>query len=457
MNKENQLSIDLLNELGGVENIKSITNCMTRVRLTLHNEDVVSMDNLKKITGVLGVIKHTSSDEYQIIVGPGTCTNVRKIMEDEINKHALPKSVIAGEDLKEHMKKKYNVSFSNVLKSISNIFIPLMPGFIACGLLSGIANILKNPHISGNFALNYPDLVFLIAIFGNSIFSIMLIFVGITTAKAFNGSIAIGGALAGILVHPDLVKITLFGQALIPARGGIISIMMVVYLACELEKFLKKHITGSLDLILVPLLTISITGILALIAIQPIGGIVADFIGKITINGLNNGGFIMAFALGCFFLPLVMTGLHQALIPIHAQLINATGTTILLPILAMAGAGQVGASLAVWFKTKDKHMKKLIKTSLPVGILGIGEPLIYGVTLPLGKPFITACVAGGFGGSVVGLFKVGAISIGISGLPLMLSLGNGMIMHYLLGLLTAYVTGFILTWIIGFKDINETS
>jgi PTS system sucrose-specific IIC component len=455
MSKEQQLSKDLLDQLGGINNIKTIDNCMTRVRLTLHNESLASLDNLKKVAGVMGVIKADNSHEYQIIVGPGTCAKVKDIIEAQMTQSTQNKA--SGEDLKKQMQNKYNVSFNNVLKNIANIFIPLLPGFIACGLLTGIANVLKNPQISGDFALMYPNLVYLISIFGSSIFSVMLVFVGITTARAFGGSIAIGGALAGILIHPDLVKITLFGEHLIPARGGIISIMMVVYFACELEKFLKKYITGSLDLILVPLITISISGLLALVAIQPLGGVVAEFIGKITIAGLDNGGFVMGFALGCFFLPLVMTGLHQALIPIHAQLIQATGTTILLPILAMAGAGQVGAAAAVWFKTKNQNMKKLIKTSLPVGILGIGEPLIYGVTLPLGKPFITACVAGGFGGGVVALFKVGSLSIGISGLPLALSLGNGMILHYLIGLLTAYVMGFLLTFVVGFKDLPENS
>ena len=148
-----------------------------------------------------------------------------------------------------------------------------------------------------------------------------------------------------------------------------------------------------------------------------------------------------------------MTGLHQGLTPIHAELLNQYGVTILLPILAMAGAGQVGASIAVYLKTKNKKLKQTIASALPVGFMGIGEPLIYGVTLPLGKPFIAACIGGAFGGAVQAFFIVGATSIGLSGLPLAASTDK--IIYYLLGLITAYTVGFIAAWFIGFSDPAE--
>ena len=120
---------------------------------------------------------------------------------------------------------------------------------------------------------------------------------------------------------------------------------------------------------------------------------------------LKVGGPISGFILGLFFLPMVMLGLHQILTPIHLEMIQKLGFTPLLPILAMAGGGQVGAAIALWVKCrKNKQLVNMIKGALPVGILGVGEPLIYGVTLPLGRPFITACVGGGIGGAVVAAF-----------------------------------------------------
>jgi PTS system sucrose-specific IIC component len=150
-----------------------------------------------------------------------------------------------------------------------------------------------------------------------------------------------------------------------------------------------------------------------------------------------------------------MTGLHQGLTPIHADLLKTTGQNLLLPILAMAGAGQVGASIAVYFKTRNSRLKKTIASGLPVGILGIGEPLIYGVTLPLGKPFLGACIGGAFGGAFNAAMGVASISMGISGLPLAILITPGTVGYYLLGILISYVAGFIATYLLGFEDPEE--
>ena len=137
-----------------------------------------------------------------------------------------------------------------------------------------------------------------------------------------------------------------------------------------------------------------------------VAGEVSTAIGDFANWLLANGGAGAGFVLGGLFLPLVMLGLHQALIPIHTTLIEQQGYTVLLPILAMAGAGQVGAAVAVYFRLRrNTSIRTTIKSALPAGLLGVGEPLIYGVSLPLGRPFITACVGGAFGGGFVGLFN----------------------------------------------------
>lgn len=148
---------------------------------------------------------------------------------------------------------------------------------------------------------------------------------------------------------------------------------------------------------------------------------------------------------------MVMLGLHQILTPIHLEMIQKLGFTPLLPILAMAGGGQVGAAIALWVKCrKNKQLVNMIKGALPVGILGVGEPLIYGVTLPLGRPFITACVGGGIGGAVVAAFgQVGSIAIGPSGVALIPLIAHNMWWAHILGLLASYVGGFIATYFWG--------
>ncbi|APZ49487.1 hypothetical protein BW721_07255 [Jeotgalibaca sp. PTS2502] len=142
-------------------------------------------------------------------------------------------------------------------------------------------------------------------------------------------------------------------------------------------------------------------GLLTIFIIMPVAGVISSsLVGSITWI-LNVGGAFAGFVLGALFLPMVMFGLHQILTPIHIEMIASSGKTLLLPILAMAGAGQVGAAIALWIRCrKNKQLTNMIKGSLPVGILGIGEPLIYAVSLPLGRPFITACIGGGIGGAM---------------------------------------------------------
>ena len=189
------------------------------------------------------------------------------------------------------------------------------------------------------------------------------------------------------------------------------------------------------SLFLTPLFTFLIAGTIAICVLQPLGGFLSDCIGTAATSAIGSGGAVTGFILGGTFLPMVMLGIHQTLTPIHAELLARYGVTILLPVLAMAGAGQVGASFAVYCKTKNRFLKKTIASALPVGIMGVGEPLIYGVTLPLGKPFIGACIGGACGGAVQAQFMVGAATLGISGLPL--AAATDQIPVYLLGLVTA--------------------
>lgn len=269
----------------------------------------------------------------------------------------------------------------------------------------------------------------------------------------------IGGALGGVLSSAALANITLFGKALTPSRGGIISVILVVALAVFVEKQCRKFVPDVLDLFVTPLVTITVSVLAALFVLQPIGGTISDAMGILVANTIASDNTFVSVLSGAIsgglFLPLVMTGMHQALTPIHADLIANVGFTILLPALAAAGMAQVGATFAVVKKTKNQRLKRTAKNGLIPGILGIGEPLIYGVTLPLGKPFLGACLGAAVGGAVMALFKVGAVALGVSGLPLALLIADGKILPFLVGVLASYVAGFFFTSILGFEDPTE--
>lgn len=456
----NKLAQEIFNLIGPADNIIEIKNCMTRLRVQLKAE-AFSESQLKSLPGVFGVNRVDS--ELQIVLGPGKAaaitTLVKELMEQATT---VPTSAPSRDDtftpyyqvgdgaaLHEAIRAKNATPWKLALKKISNIFVPIIPGFIGCGLITGILNII----FKLDPATTQEPLLQVLAVAGAAVFWGLNLFVGVNAAKEFGGSPIIGGVLAAILTNPALGQITIMGQHLVPGRGGIIAVVLVAFFGAWLEQRLQKSIPEMFSLFLTPLFTILISTVVALAICQPIGGLLSEAIGYGATESIRYGGPVTGFILGGTFLPMVMVGIHQGLTPIHAELLNRSGVTILLPILAMAGAGQVGAAAAVYLRTKNQRIKKTIASALPVGLMGVGEPLIYGVTLPLGKPFIGACIGGACGGAVQAYGMVGASTLGISGLPLAASTDN--VGLYLIGLVVGYVGGFIATYIIGFDDPKE--
>lgn len=443
--KIQRISKSIIKNVGGEGNIASFENCMTRLRIKLKDMSRIDKEELEKTDGILGVV--VSGSTIQIVVGPGTANKV----SDEIsNTTSIEVEDVAkvgdAEEVKKQAKKQYRITGEGMNK-IAQIFMPLIPAFIGSGLIMGINNILKLYEVNEN-------VTGLLGAFSGAVFGYLAIMVGMTAAKVFGGSVAIGGLMGGITISPVLESVELFGRQLVPGRGGIIAVLLIVWFASRVEKRLRKSLPDALDLMVTPILTIVISGLVAVIVLQPLGGLISDSIGNIVSVVIEKGGAITGAILGGTFLPLVMLGIHQGLTPVHLDLIETTGVTLLLPILAMAGAGQVGASFAVYSRTKNERLKKTAGNALPVGILGIGEPLIYGVTLPLGKPFIGACIGGAVGGAIVAAFGLGSTGLGISGLPLAILIKDGA-GKYLLGIAGAYIGGYIATLLLGWEDPIE--
>ncbi|RSD25136.1 PTS transporter subunit EIIC [Mesobacillus subterraneus] len=452
MRNEERLAKEILEQLGGAGNIADVASCMTRLRVKPADYGKVNIAGIKKIDGVLGVVEE---ETLQIILGPGIVTKVANEVSEITGKSARlvdesdpnPFEGLAGRT-KDELNKKNSTPFKLFLRKIASIFIPLIPAIVASGLIAGITNVIVRSEIID------PESAFIqiLNLIGWGIFGYLGVFVGINTAREFGGSPALGGAAGILIINPGLANITLFGEALVPGRGGLIGVMLAAVFIAWLEKRIRKFVPASLDIIFTPTLSLLITGIATLFVLQPVGGLISDLITKGLLGLLDFGGIVAGLVLAGTFLPLVVTGLHQGLTPVHMELINTIGDDPLLPILAMGGAGQVGAAFAIYFKTKNERLKKVIKGGLPVGMLGIGEPLIFGVTLPLGRPFLTACLGAAVGGAFQAFFKIATIAIGVSGIPLAFLVHTNQILLYLLGLLIAYIFGFIFTWTFGFKD-----
>lgn len=470
-NKEQRLAREIYVQVGGMGNVNKVIHCMTRVRMDIKDTSLVNMAGLKSIDGVLGIVEE---ETLQVVLGPGIVNKVAKEMV-KLGGVGLGETIpvqknLSNENLsgrekaerktaitKAEQKKKNNTPFKRALKSIASIFVPLIPAFVGAGIIGGIASVLQNLLTAGDLSADYwITIVAVLNIIKNGLFGFLNIYVGINAAKVFGATEGLGGVAAGIIyltgMNPEMPLPNIFtGGDLIAGQGGIIGVVFAVYLLSIVEKALRKVIPDSLDVIVTPTISLLVIGLVTIFLIMPIAGVISSsLVGAITWV-LNVGGAFSGFILGLTFLPMVMFGLHQVLTPIHIEMIASQGMTLLLPILAMAGGGQVGASLALWVKCrKNKQLTNMIKGSLPVGILGIGEPLIYAVTLPLGRPFVTACIGGGIGGAVIGgIGGIGATAIGPSGVALIPLIADNLWLGYLLGLLAAYAGGFIVTYLFG--------
>ena len=447
-----RIAQELYERLGRADNILQATNCMTRLRVRLVRKDAALVAAVKGVKGVIGALD--VGDEFQIVLGPGrvqaVADEVRSFMAaDRAAAKKKSGANVEVEALREAIKAKNATPVKLFFRRIASIFVPLIPGFIACGLITGILGVyLKLAPEAAN-----APLVKLLAVFGNAVFWGMNLFVGWSAAQVFGGTPILGGVLAAVISHPGLANVTLSDAPLLPGRGGVISVVLAAGMGVWLEKRLHRVVPEIFDLFLTPLLTVLLAGAATVLVVQPLGGVLSDWIGRTATAAVESGGAVTGFVLGGLWLPMVMLGIHQAMTPIHVDLIARYGVTVLLPILAMAGAGQVGASMAVYVRTKSRRLKKTVASALPVGLMGVGEPLIYGVTLPLGKPFVGACIGGAAGGAVQAHFAVGAATLGISGLPLAGATDH--VLMYLLGVVVAYAVGFAATWALGFDDPEE--
>lgn len=460
------LAKQIVELVGGESNINTAAHCMTRVRLKVKDSAQVKLDALKNVDGIMGVVE---SDTLQVVVGPG---KAKKVYDAIVEDYSIKAGgdVESWEDNKAAQKASQNETpLKRALKTISNIFIPLIPAIIAAGLFNGFASLIGQMWKPTEGVLFITQQLF--SLIGSGFLGYFAIYTGINAAKEFGGTPALGGVVGGITIGAGINTISAalglynadvpLESVLTTGKGGIIGVIVGVWLMSIIERKVRKIVPDVLDLVITPFVTLLLTGIALVFVIMPLAGLLSDGLVaalSVIINSESNiVRIISGYVLAAVFLPMVLLGLHHGLIPIYAIQLEQMGGVSLFPVLAMAGAGQVGAAIAIYLKAKrvnNTRMQKTILGALPAGFLGVGEPLIYGVTLPLGKPFITAGLGAGFGGAWVMLTGVMASAWGPSGLvalPLMQT--PAMILNFLIGLVLAYVAGFIITALFIKEDI----
>lgn len=455
------LARKIVENLGGKDNIINSYNCMTRMRSQVKDESKVNEESLKSLDGVLGLVKEGNS--FQVVLGPG---KAKKVTDEAVELFGIVRDQ-RQEDWQENKQAIKENQKSNPLKRglklIADIFIPLIPAIIAAGLFNGLASLVGQLISQGTLSESWSIVNLVLGLMGGAFLGYFAIYTGIRSAEVFGATPALGGMIGAMSIGANINLISeylgLFNaevpleSVLTTGKGGIIGVILAVWILSKVEKGIRKSVPDVLDIIVTPFVSLLVTGLLYVLVIMPVTGYLSDLLVSALSVIINSPSpvvrVISGFILSALFLPMVLLGLHHGLIPIYAIQLENLGGVTLFPVLAMAGAGQVGAAIAIYLKAKRVGNQRLIKViagALPAGFLGVGEPLIYGVTLPMFKPFITAGLGAGFGGAFVMLMGVMSTAWGPSGLvaiPLMQT-GQQML-YYFLGLIISYIAGFIIT------------
>ena len=457
--------------LGGSGNVVSFANCMTRLRVTVRSEEQVDEAGLRGIADVLSIV-HDRQFCYEIVVGPGKSKKYadicRTLCADAPKENAGPSKQA---DANEPKKNRSKLSFvRTALKTLGDIFVPLIPGVIASGICAGFASLIAQAVPQYQSSPVWSLVYQILSLINTAFMTFITAWVGYRAAERFGATPILGGMLGMITSLDGINSIaSILGLAnesaplasvLHSGKGGVLAVIFGVLLLSFVEKKLRAHMPESIDIVFTPLLTLLICVIPYILVIMPLFGYVSSGIawvfGKLCLSESVIVRMLTGYVSAAAFLPLVATGMHHGLIALYTVQLQELGYVTLYPAFAMAGAGQVGAALAILRKAKkagDTKMCSVIRGALPAGLLGIGEPLIYGVTLPLGRPFITAGIGAGFGGALVMAFEVASTTWGPSGLLgafVMTGGPNGAvrsILIYLAGLVVSYICSYIITWI----------
>ena len=443
--KYEKLAKDIIANVGGKENVNSLTHCITRLRFKLKDESKANTEVLKNMDGVVTVVK--SGGQYQVVIG----NHVPDVYADVVLIGGF------GNTSEEESKEKLS-PLSAFIDIVSGVFQPVLGVLAATGMIKGLNAILIAAKILEDTSSTYMVLNAI----GDCLFYFFPIFLGFTAAKKFKLSQFTGMAIGASLVYPTITGVA--GQTLdflgipmiMPASGyssTVIPIILSIYIASKVEKIFKKIIPDVVKTFLVPFCTLLITVPVTFMAIGPVATWAANILGDITLSIYNFSPVIAGLFIGGFWQVFVMFGLHWGLVPIAMNNLTVLGGD---PVLAASVAvcfAQTGVVMAIMTKTKDKKLKSLCIPAAISGFFGVTEPAIYGITLPRKKPFIISCIIGGITGGIIGFFRTTGYmvgGIGVFALPSYINPAGidkgfyGMVLAMIAGLVLGFIAMFIL-------------
>lgn len=454
-----KLAEEIIKNVGEKDNIISAEHCATRLRFHLKDFSKRNDEAIMDLDDVKGT--NLSNNQYQIILGSGKVN----LVTDEVLK------IIGDEKISDAPVEKEGNWLQRAVKTLSDIFVPIIPAIVAGGLLMGLNNILTAPFFNGrsNSIISlYPGIAGLaqmINTFSSAAFAFLPVLIGFSATKKFGGNPYLGAAMGMIMVHPDLLNAynlaatpagdiplwNIFGWD-IPAvgyQGTVLPVLAVAWILAKIETRLHKVTPTWLDNLTTPLLATLITGFITFAFVGPLLRTAGDLLTVGITSMYNTLGFLGGALFGLFYAPITMTGMHHSFIPIETQLIakatTSAGGSFIFPTASMNNVAQGAAVLAVLMITKNEKMKSTAAASGVSALLGITEPAMFGINLRLRYPFIAAIIGSAVGSAWLAFRHVLAIALGAAGIPGFISIRPESWLDFGIGMILAFVVSFGLT------------
>ncbi|MCM3033154.1 MULTISPECIES: beta-glucoside-specific PTS transporter subunit IIABC [unclassified Niallia] len=448
---------EVLKSVGGKDNVNSVIHCVTRLRFKLKDTNLPDKEEIKQIDGVITVVE--SGGQFQVVIG-----NEVPHVYKEVTAHMGGEAAASAQS--DEKEEKGNL-FNRFVDMISGIFMPVVGVMAAVGILKGLLSLFTSlgwlTDQMGTYKVLYAT--------SDALFYFLPIILGFSAGKKFNGNPYLAAVLGAVLVYPTFTTAVNDGTGLsflqipitlINYTSSVLPIIIGAFILAKIEHLLKKVVHNSISMFIVPLVAIVVASPLVFLVVGPISTTISDFLAKGAMSVYDLSPLVAGFILAGVWQILIIFGLHWAFIPILLNNITANGFDPINGMLFCTTFAQTGAAFAVALKTKDKKLKPTATSATIAGIMGVTEPVIYGVTLPTKTPFIlgsisaaiSGAIAGSMGSTVYG-FALG----GIFGIPLFISPDgiNQGFFGFLISIVLAFVLAFILTYLFGYKENSKVN
>ncbi len=456
----NLIAKEIYEKIGGKENLISAAHCATRLRLVVGDNEKIDKSSIENIDGVKGAF--IASGQLQIILGTGV---VNKVYNEFTQVAGIEET--SKEELKNISTKKENL-FKRCIKTIGDIFVPIIPAIVASGFLMGIIEAL-NFMVNNNFLqIDTSSSIYVFAkLFSNTAYIFLPILIAFSAGKVFGANPYLAAVIGMLMIHTELqnawtvasegvlktqsVFFGLYEINMVGYQGHVIPVIIAVWILSLIEKKLHKVVPAMLDLFVTPLVSVFITGYLTLAAVGPVFVWIENGLIEIIQYILTIPYGIGSFLMGGAYATTVVSGVHHMYTVIDLGQIDKYGYTYWLPLASAANVAQGGAALAVALKTKNKKLKSMALPSSLSAFMGITEPAIFGVNIRYMRPFIAASIGAAFGALYASIVGLGATGTGVTGI-------FGILLHlhkpvqYIITMGIAVVVSFTLSWIFGIKE-----